>query len=370
MRLSRYRDSFGPQRLARTLEQVQAAGLGEFTIAKETHGILRSTPIGVPADHPALLRDVREVVPRVVLAELPHGRVLGPYRAVLAADGTFVGELSPYFGANDPLRHPVLLSPMPAPPVEIKGTVIVLAARADVSYYHFLLDVLPRLALVEDLLTRSDARLYLPMSLPFQRELVELIGIDPCRVIDSDAAQHIRADQLIVPGLPDPALRTPRWTVDFLRRRLPRPPVSPGTRRRIYLTRGTEPGNRIVVNEAALVGLLMRAGFEAIDSGRLSVVDQIRLFSEAELIVAPHGGALTNLLFAEPGTAVVELFAPDYVQGCYWKLCDCLPGVEYRYVVGSGRTANPARMWGVDSDITVDLGAVAAMLNAVLRTRV
>jgi capsular polysaccharide biosynthesis protein len=99
-------------------------------------------------------------------------------------------------------------------------------------------------------------------------------------------------------------------------------------------------------------------------------VDQIRLFSEAELIVAPHGGALTNLLFAEPGTAVVELFAPDYVQGCYWKLCDCLPGVEYRYVVGSGRTANPARMWGVDSDITVDLGAVAAMLNAVLRTRV
>ncbi len=60
----------------------------------------------------------------------------------------------------------------------------VLAARGDASYYHFLTDVLPRLALLEE--RTAVQRLYLPASLPFQRQLIELLGIAPERVIDSD----------------------------------------------------------------------------------------------------------------------------------------------------------------------------------------
>jgi hypothetical protein len=79
--------------------------------------------------------------------------------------------------------------------------------------------------------------------------------------------------------------------------------------------------------------------------------------------VGPHGGALTNLAFASPGASVVELFAPDYVQGCYWKLSDCVSGLTYRYLVGDGRPDRRGRMLGVDSDMTIDTAALLTLLD-------
>ena len=133
--------------------------------------------------------------------------------------------------------------------------------------------------------------------------------------------------------------------------------------RRIYITRGQQRGSRIVENEPELVALLGARGFSMVDPGTLSVAEQIRLFAEAECIVAPHGGALTNLAFASPGTSVIELFAPDYVQGCFWKLSTCVPGLTYRYLVGTGHPARPDRMWGVDSDMRIDLPALERLLD-------
>ena len=65
-----------------------------------------------------------------------------------------------------------------------------------------------------------------------------------------------------------------------------------------------------------------------------------------------------------PGASVVELFAPDYVQGCYWKLADAIPGVESRYVVAPGRAPRNGRMQGVMSDISIDLAVLATVLDA------
>ena len=56
----------------------------------------------------------------------------------------------------------------------------VLAARGDVSYYHFLIDVLPRLAILEEPEHAADL-LYMPASLPFQKQLIDLLAIPPER---------------------------------------------------------------------------------------------------------------------------------------------------------------------------------------------
>jgi hypothetical protein len=57
------------------------------------------------------------------------------------------------------------------------------------------------------------------------------------------------------------------------------------------------------------------------------------------------------------------MFAPDYVQGCYWKLSDCVPGLEYRYLVGRVGRPGDDRMWGVDSDMEIDVRALLALLD-------
>jgi capsular polysaccharide biosynthesis protein len=132
------------------------------------------------------------------------------------------------------------------------------------------------------------------------------------------------------------------------------------------VTRGSRSGSRIVTNEDEVVRMLEPFGFEVIDPGAMPVAEQIRTFAGADAIVAPHGAALANLAFASAGAAVIELFAPDYVQGCYWKICDCLPGVDYRYLVGTGRPPRRGRMDGVDSDITVALGSLKKLVESLL----
>ncbi len=351
-----------PHGVARTADEVVELGEGRVVIARAAQRVMRPVPVGIPPRHSTFAAEADEIIPRVAVAELPRGRVLGPARAIVTGRGTFVDELSPYFGTDRPSQHPVFVDLFAAAPTIVEGRVGVLAARGDVSYYHFLTDVLPRLALLEEL-DLAPEQLYVPASLSFQQQLIDMLELGPERIIDSDRIRHLEAESLVVPGLPDADLKTPPWVVGFLRERL-LPCASqlvPG--RRIYITRGTRQGHRIVINEAALVDVLSELGFTIVDPGAMPVAEQIRTFAEAEWIVAPHGGALTNLAFASPGASVIELFAPDYVQGCYWKLSSCVSGLTYRYLVGAGRLPRGSRMLGVDSDMNIDALALVALLD-------
>jgi capsular polysaccharide biosynthesis protein len=97
----------------------------------------------------------------------------------------------------------------------------------------------------------------------------------------------------------------------------------------------------------------------------MSVAEQAKVFAEADVIVATHGAALANLCFASPGSTVIELFAPDYVNVCYWALAQRVPGLRYRYLVGEGspRRARRQKMDGVASDIQVDVGTLTRLLE-------
>jgi hypothetical protein len=364
-RLSRAAGGWLPQSVNQTVDDAVAAGAGRMWEVFDPQELVRAAPLGLPADEGTLAAQARELVPRVVIAELPGGRVLGRHRGVITARGAFIAELSTYFATSSPLEHPLFLNPFPGAPATVAGSLGVLACRGDHSYYHFLLDVLPRLAILE---ACADAptveRWYAPASHGFQRELLELAGIAAERVIDSDARPHVRAERLVVPSLPDPDLKTPPWAVQFLRERLMRDaPSARRPLRRIYVTRGEVRNSRIVRNEAEVIGLLHRHGFELVDPGRMTVREQIAMFAAAELIVAPHGGALGNLAFVNAGAGLIELFAPDYVQGCYWKLIAAVPGTRYRYLIGRGERPRNGAMWGVASDIDVDLGALSQLLD-------
>jgi capsular polysaccharide biosynthesis protein len=65
----------------------------------------------------------------------------------------------------------------------------------------------------------------------------------------------------------------------------------------------------------------------------MSVAEQISLFAAAEVVIGAHGAALTNTVFCSPGTKVIEIFAPDYVNPCYRKLSSQV-GLEYWEFIG------------------------------------
>ena len=364
--LSRIRGGYLPRRVVATADESVATAGGRVWVARPEERVSRTIPPGEPPRHPKFVEWSEIVVPRVAVAELPEGRVLGRHRVVIDRRDRMIEEFGLYWGTKRWSEHEIFWHPFPDPPLEVGGLLGVLAGRGDLNYFHFLVEILPRLALFETEGLPTPDSWYVPLQHSFQREILELVGFLPrVEIIDADIHPHVLGERLLVPGLPDAFKRTPPWTIDFVRERLRPPDVELVAGRRIYVTRGDQRHNRIVTNEPEVTKMLVSRGFEVVDPGAHSVADQIRMFAEAECIVSPHGAGLTNVLFASAGAAVLEILSPNYVDVGFWKLADAIPGLSYRYLLGSGSPPRPGREErDVMKDITVDLGALEPALDS------
>lgn len=72
--------------------------------------------------------------------------------------------------------------------------------------------------------------------------------------------------------------------------------------RKIYLARS---GVRSIRNSQSIEKMIRAKGFEIIRPEKLTFLEQVKIFKEAKIIVAPGGAALSNLIFCEPGTKVI-----------------------------------------------------------------
>jgi capsular polysaccharide biosynthesis protein len=251
--------------------------------------------------------------------------------------------------------------------MQVDGRLGVLASRGDRNYYHFLIDVLPRVGVLEQAPDIAPpSRWYVPASTPVQREFLDLMGITAEHRIDSDEVPHVRAECLVVPGLPSVLKeKNPPWVVDFLRSRLMKDAIPPQVKHRhpVYVMRTAGANNRAVRNQPAVLRRLERRGYEIIDPSALTAAQQIESFSSASVIVSAHGAALANLVFASPGSAVVELFPAGGVLPDYWRLASSA-GLTYRYLSSwsrSGRPVNRGKL--IVSDIEVDMPALEYLLD-------
>jgi hypothetical protein len=362
--LSRRRGGWLPTGSVATLEEAAATSGGRCVVARPPEVIRRGTMMGRPVTMPLTDAGDGETVDRVAVAELPDGRVLGPHRAIVTGNGDLVFEVSWYFGTTRPREHPVFLNPFPPPPAHINGRLGVLAQRGDGNYYHFLMDVLTKVGVLEQAPTVAPPDVwYVPAQSRFQRELLALFGIGADQRIDAAEQPHVQADCLVVPGPPHMTEKNAPWAVGFLRSRLLPHVEASGPRRNIYITRGPSANNRSIVNEPELLELLAARDFVPVDPGQLSVVEQIRTFATADLIVAPHGAALANIIFASPGSTLIELFPAGCLLPDYWRLASSVPGMRYRYVSAFGGPRRPTRAGTIVRDIEVDVAAVAATLE-------
>jgi len=218
------------------------------------------------------------------------------------------------------------------------------------NYFHWWADTLPRLAVAE----AADIR-YFQVIVPqemedWQRESLDRVGVTTDRQ-EPFGDDHWRVESLLLPSLLGYSGMMRPWAADWLRRRigLPKPAAR---RRRIYLRR-TKAGYRRVANEADLMPILEKFGFEIHETQGMSLGEQMKLFSGAECVVSIHGAGLANLLFAPPGAKVIEFMSPipEYANSCYYSLC-AAAGHTYGYILGEHKAADLAEKtagrWKID----------------------
>ena len=76
--------------------------------------------------------------------------------------------------------------------------------------------------------------------------------------------------------------------------------------KKIYVTR-QDSSYRKIVNEVDIVPILISKGYKVINPQLYEVDEQIRIFSQADKIIAPHGSNLSNIIFCKPGTEIFEV---------------------------------------------------------------
>lgn len=195
------------------------------------------------------------------------------------------------------------------------------------NYYHWLVDVLPRLGLLE--LTGHSA---LPVVTParcshFHDESLRFLGVHDRRL--PFQGPRMTFQSLVWASSLDPIGFPSSRTASWLRKRFldDSPPES--ERKRLYVRRTV----RTIANESDVLGVLRPLGFETVSPEQLSFTDQVSLFSQAEAIVGCHGAGIANSVFARSGALVLELFQPGYVNLSTYRLARAA-GMRYGYLVG------------------------------------
>ncbi|WP_353932382.1 tetratricopeptide repeat protein [Okeanomitos corallinicola TIOX110] len=287
-------------------------------------------------------------IPSSYVVKIPQGRFWlssdQTESAIIVDESHFLGDISPHFpilSPNHPDQHPSqhpILATQKLPPIHfIDGKVAVLAGLTNHVYFHWMLDVLPRWELLR--ISNYDFAdidyFVVENRLPFQQETLNKLQIPENKQINIREVQHLQARELIVPSFPGCVAWMPKWTCDFLQAKFLKTisgHISSNNQKRIYITRKLAKSRRII-NEDEILNLLKSYGFETVTLESMTVAEQALLFSQAEIIISPHGSGLTNLVFCQPGTKVIELFSPNYVYHCYWWISN-LVSLDYYYLIG------------------------------------
>ncbi len=274
--------------------------------------------------------------PKKFMLSIPNGQVYSS-QGLVVVDHMYIDDL--IWG---PTKRGVIF-PLPDiknlnVPEVIHGKVAVGLQAGAWNYYHWMTEVLPRLGLLQASGIKFDY-LYLPLDYSFMRETVNLLGFDASQILQpQDFDFHIQADELIVPSMIYVKGHISPFTIDFLRNRfIPLAEKKIDSRifsKKIFISRRSAK-KRKIANEDEVFELFKEYGFVRYDLENLSVLEQVALFNNADIVAGEHGAGFTNIIFSQPATKILEIFQAKK-RVMFWNLSQrlglnhtCIKTIEY-----------------------------------------
>ena len=109
--------------------------------------------------------------------------------------------------------------------------------------------------------------------------------------------------------------------------------------RKIWLSRSNQK-RRLIKNEDEIVNFLIKRGYEVIYPDELSIIEQIKIFNNADTIISAHGAALTNLMFANENAKILEIrIFSDSVRNAFFSLASEF-NLKYYYFLADANSEN------------------------------
>ncbi len=225
------------------------------------------------------------------------------------------------------------------------------------NYYHWMIEALPKLLLLEARF--PNVKIFAPEPAPeFISSTLSLLGMDSIYSLNRHRASVVKVSTLLLPELvyyeekeedvlreqktrkgkavsfpmqaptvPGSFSEAEELIVQVRKRLLQHLTVPPPSFRKVYISRSNQQLRRLV-NEAELLPVLQKFGFEILYFEGMSFEQQMNLVLETEIFISLHGSNMVNILFMQPGTRVIEMMNQDYLNDAYYLLASSL-GLRY-----------------------------------------
>ena len=246
--------------------------------------------------------------------------------AIFDKDGQYINNVCLGDGILLALTNPENL---PATKV-FEGTLVPLCSVWSNGYFHWILEVLPKLLLILKAgikFSEIDAFLIRQNS-PQLMEFMNHLGIPSEKIFLWQENSHLIAKRLIFTSSlenydytvsPNSILIEP-WVSRELHKHYALP-CQKEKSRRIYIDREGAL-IRKVINNTEVKALLSEYGFEFCKLEKMSLQEKQELFSCAEIIVGPAGAGFTNLVFCNENAKVLILYQKNFEPDSFWSLCN------------------------------------------------
>lgn len=196
------------------------------------------------------------------------------------------------------------------------GIYVSLLSCFPLNFAHWLMDCLPKLALLDVIsdVSKTDLKFIIPEKPPkYILESLQLLGIQENQIIHLPE-KGIKVEKLFLCHVAQNPGRPNKQSLLKIRKQLLASCIKDNSSysgsRRIYISRSQS--SRKIVNEDELLQILTDYGFEILYCEQMTLVEQIQVFSNAEVIIGPHGAGIYNQIFCHFGTTIIEIYNKEY----------------------------------------------------------
>ncbi|MGW5837773.1 glycosyltransferase family 61 protein [Methylorubrum extorquens] len=238
---------------------------------------------------------------------------------------------------------------------------LLLKKRGCTNYGHWIIEVLPKLSLLNGttffsslLLPQCDGKMYDVID-----NSIKMISGDLYRK-EYVTSSPVRVRELIVvDGLTQHGIHMSPLALSAARDL--RNSATPSHDKRVFVSRQSV-HTRKISNFDEVSNLLKDYDFQIVDPSQLSLKDQIDIFAGADIIVGTMGAGMTNIVFSNPSSFVVNL-APSNMPDTFFYLLSCHK--QHHYIEMRCKVNSKQGAW--DGDIHVNLTELSHVLKICCR---
>lgn len=181
------------------------------------------------------------------------------------------------------------------------------------NLYHFYFHSLEKIVFAQKVDALNNFKILIPpRTSRFVDETLNLLGINEHYRIQQNC--NLNADFAIISPGNNAALPSKKSAIAVRNLLLPKITSNLDLGERIYISR-QKAEKRKVLNHTELEQLLSKYQFKTLYAEDFSLEEQISIFKNAKFVVSPHGAGLSNIIFMNKGSKIIEI-STDIKEQC------------------------------------------------------